>query len=568
MKGHDAIIRLLDAADVDTVFTLMSEDTMSMMSKLEEEWSDAVRMVKTRHEQGAVAMADGYARAGDRVGVCLVGRGPAVSQTGNALVTARKKGSDLLLVVPESPLSASYDVKAFEQEAYLRSTVGSVTSARSPETLVETFSEAFRRVAAGDGPHAVQIPWDVMDGEMDGAGEKIDAAGAMTGPTTSDPVAENGTGGSGTGGARVHPDEELVRRAIDVYVDSDAFQPPVVLAGYGAVESGAREAIEAFAERTNAVLATSLQARDYVADHPYHVGFTGSWGSPLANEYANEAHVVFAVGASLNPYTVDEGHVFGEETQVIHVDRDPTAIGRHTDVDLGIVGDARVTVEALVAELERRGIDRGEALWTEDRRARIAEATPMNDHEFPSVPDVVDPRELVVALDELLPENRKLVLDGGHFTRWCMDGIRTPPADLTFTLDFASIGLGLPMGVGTAVASDQPCVTVCGDAGFLMSLQELETAVRNDVPMTVVVMNDESLGSEYHSLDVQGEAPGVALISTPDIADVAESLGAAGRTVRSIDELEALADELGSEPDGPLVVDCRVNHEVRHRSKS
>lgn len=560
MKGHDAIVRLLDASNVDTVFTLMSEDTMSMMSKLETEWADAIRMVKTRHEQGAVAMADGYARAGDRIGVCLVGRGPAVSQTGNALVTARKKGSDLLLVVPESPLSESYDVKAFEQETYLRSTVGSVVSVRSSETLLDGFTEAFRRVAAGEGPLALQVPWDVIDGEMDatadldGYEELIAAVGSRD--------------AAAAGGARVHPDETLVRRAIDAYVDSDAFQPPVVLAGYGAVEAGAREAIEAFAERTNAVLATSLQARDYFAEHPFHVGFTGSWGSPLANRYANEAHVVFAVGASLNPYTVDEGHVFGDETRVIHIDRDPTAIGQHTNVDLGIVGDARVTFESLVAELERRGIHRGDDLWTEDRRAEIAETTPMNDREFPSVPDAVDPRELVTALDDLLPEDRKLVLDGGHFTRWCMDGIHTPPEDLTFTLDFASIGLGLPMGVGTAVASDRPCLTVCGDAGFLMSVQELETAVRSDVPMTIVVMNDESLGSEYHSLDAHGEAPEVALISTPDIAAVAESLGATGRTVRSLEELDALEEELASVPDGQLVVDCRVNHEVRHRSKT
>ncbi|WP_418282277.1 thiamine pyrophosphate-binding protein [Halorubrum sp. DTA98] len=562
MKGHDAIVRLLDAAGVDTVFTLMSEDTMAMMAELETEWSDDVRMVKARHEQGAVAMADGYARATDRVGVCLVGRGPAVSQTGNALVTARKKGSDLLLVVPEPPLSASYDVKAFEQEAYLRSTVGTVTSARSPETLVETVSDAYRRVAAGDGPIAVQVPWDVMDGDLDGFDGGLDAKGGIEGGV-------NGRDTPTVDDARVHPDEELVRRAIDMYVDSDAFRPPVVLAGYGAVEAGAREAIETFAERINAVLATSLQARDYFVDHPYHVGFTGSWGSPLANEYANEAHVVFAVGASLNPYTVDEGHVFGEETRVVHVDRDPTAIGRYTDVALGIAGDARVTVEALLAEVERRGIDRGEALWTEDRRTRIAEASPMNDREFPTVPGTVDPRALVTELNRILPDERKLVLDGGHFTRWCMDGIRTPPEDLTFTLDFAGIGLGLPMGVGTAVAaSEKTCVTVCGDAGFMMSLQELETAVRADVPMTLIVMNDGSLGSEYHSLDVQGEPPGVALISSPEIADVAESLGAEGFTVRSIDDLTALADELGAEPDGPIVVDCKVNHEVRHRSKT
>ena len=125
------------------------------------------------------------------------------------------------------------------------------------------------------------------------------------------------------------------------------------------------------------------------------------------------------------------------------------------------------------------------------------------------------------------------------------------------------------MGVGTAVAAEEkPCVTVCGDAGLMMSIQELETAIRNDVPMTVVVMNDSSLNSEYHSLDAKGEAPGVARVDAPDFAAVAESLGARGHTVRSLEELADLSDELGTAPSGQLVIDCKVNHLVRHRSKT
>lgn len=125
------------------------------------------------------------------------------------------------------------------------------------------------------------------------------------------------------------------------------------------------------------------------------------------------------------------------------------------------------------------------------------------------------------------------------------------------------------MGVGAALAyEDRPCITFCGDAGFMMSMQELETAVRNDVPLTIIVLNDSSLGSEYHSLEQDGLDPDVALISTPDFADVAQALGAEGHTVRSIDELNVLSERFGRQPDGPLVVDCKINHEVRHRSKT
>ncbi len=548
MDGHDVVIELLDAENVETIFTLMSEDTMALMSELEEEWRERIEMVKTRHEQGALAMADGYARANDDFGVCMVGRGPAISQTGNAMVTARKKGSDVLVIVPQTPISAEYDVKEFEQTAYLRSTIGTVVSVRSEETLIPKVEDAIRRIKTGDGPLAIQIPWDILDGSAN-------ASEGISPVETPEPT------------ARVRPDRAAVEQAVDLYVDSDAFQPPIVLAGRGAVEADAKAALEALAERTSALLTTSLQGRNYFADHPYYLGFNGEWGTNLANAHTSEASLVFAFGASLNPYTTDEGHVFGEDTRVIHVDRDSGSLGRYTDVALGIQGDARVTAEAINEELARREIDREGELWDEALRERIAETSPMNDREFPETPGTVDPRELVTRLNELLPDEKKVVTDGGHLTRWVMDGIHTPPEDFTFTLDFASIGLGLPMGIGTAVAAEKPCVTVCGDAGIMMAIQEIETAVRHGISMTIIVLNDSSLNSEYHSLEAKGEEPGGALVDAPDFADVAASFGAEGHTVRSIDELDALAETLGSDPDGPVVIDCKVNHLVRHRSK-
>lgn len=548
MDGHDAVIELLDAENIETIFTLMSEDTMALMSELEKSWQDSIRMIKTRHEQGAMAMADGYARAHDDIGVCMVGRGPAVSQIGNAMVTARKKGSDVLVIVPGSPQSDEYDVKNFEQEEYLRSTIGNVLTIESHETLVPKFKEALRRVKVGDGPLAVQIPWDILDEETDDSHE----IGPVKMPAQS---------------VRTHPDPESIEKAVEIYVDSDAFQPPVILAGRGAINSGGKEALEELAERTSAVLTTSLQGRNYFEDHPYYLGFNGSWGTNLANAYTSEADLVFAFGASLNPYTIDKGHIFGEGTKVIHVDRDPVSIGRYADIELGIQGDVRATAEALNAELARRDIDREGELLDDTLKKRVAEESTMNDREYPEMPGTIDPRELVTTLNELLPEDKKVVTDGGHLTRWVMDGIHTPPQDFTFTLDFASIGLGLPMGIGTAVAADKPCITVCGDAGFMMSIQELETAIRNDIQITIFVMNDSSLNSEYHSLDVKGEDPDVALVPAPDFAEVAKALGADGHTVRSIEEVEAISDEIASEPDGQLVVDCKINHEVRHRSK-
>ena len=550
MKGRTRLIELLDEAGVGTIFTLMSEDTMRMLSEIDADWP-GIEMVQTRHEQCAVSMADGFARATDGIGVAIVGRGPAIAQTGTGLVTARKKGSDVLVIVPTSPIHGTHDLKQFPQEEFLTTTVGEVASVRSHETLVEIACDAIRRVRIGDGPLALQVPWDLLDGEL--ADDQLDAPDASMGDATP---------------GRVEPDPAAVHEAVERYVESPAFQPPVIIAGQGAIEAGAREVIEEFARRTSSLLATSLQGRNYFQDHPVYLGFTGEWGHDLANRYAAEAHLVFAIGASLNPYTTDDGHVFGEEGQIVHIDADLANIERYTAVDLGIQGDARLTVEALNEELERRGIDRDGELWTDDVRREVETFDRLGDREFEDVPGTMDPRDLMRTLNGLLPDDTRLVTGAGHHTRWVVDGLDVHPDDFAFTLDFASIGLGLPMGIGTAVsAPDRPTVVVTGDAGLTMSIQEFDTMVREDVPLTVVVVNDSSLGSEYHSMEADGVDGSVALVDSPDFAAVAEAFGAEGYTARSVAELEALADVIATR-EGQQVIDCAVNYKVRHRSKT
>ncbi|MFB6310638.1 MAG: thiamine pyrophosphate-binding protein [Salinirussus sp.] len=550
MKGRTRLIELIDEAGIQTIFTLMSEDTMRMMSEIDNDWP-GIEMVQTRHEQCAVSMADGFARATDEIGVALVGRGPAIAQAGTGMVTARKKGSDVLVIVPTMPIFGTHDQKDFPQEDYLHNTIGEVAAVRSHETLVEVAREAIRQVRVGEGPLALQIPWDLLDSNM-----REDQLG-------SEPTVDVGDTAPGS----VEPDSAAIEKAVDMYIDSAAFQPPVILAGRGAVQAGAKDAIEEFARRTSALLATSLQGRNYFQDHPFYLGFTGEWGHDIANKYAAESQLVFAVGASLNPYTTDEGHVFGEEGKVVHIDADLGNIERYTDVDLGIHGDAKHTIEALNEALEHEGIDRDGELWTDDLRREIEEFDRLGDRDFDDVPGTMDPRDLMRTLNDLLPEDRKIVTGAGHHTRWVLDGIDVHPADFTFPLDFASIGLGLPMGIGTAVSTpDRPTAVITGDAGLTMSIQEFDTMVREDVPLTVVVVNDDSLGSEYHSMEAGGVDGSVSLVDSPDFASVAESFGADGYTATSITELEELSDVLGSH-EGQQVIDCKVNYKVRHRSK-
>ena len=576
MRGYEVVARLLFEAGVETTFQYMAEDTMELVADIETNWSDAIEVVHARHEQGAMAMADGYARSGDRIGVCVVGRGPGIAQTGTALLNARKNGSRMLVVVPTPARDDAHDPKAFEQGSFLRSTAGEVVTVRSPDTLVSLVRDAIRRVHLGESPLAVQVPKDVLKGTVEvpadvaaitppeGPGDD-GATGGRTDPSrpTTTPIP-----------ARLEPDPGRIEAAVDLFLDSDAYRPPVVLVGAGAASAGARAAIEDLAERLSAVLVTSLKGRDYFEDHPFAIGFSGNWGDPLSNEFLGDASYVLAVGCSLNHHTVDEGTLVGEDATVVHVDADPGSIGRYTAVDLGIVGDARLTVEALSEAFEREGIDREGELWTDDLRDRIASYSPLDGPDYPGKPGVMDPRALTRKLETVLPGSRLVGTDGGQFRKWALHELSAPPADSIISCDFAAIGLGLPMGIGIAQflkderrsnGDDRTAIAICGDGGFMMSLQELETAVRHEIPVVVVVGNDSSLSSEYHYLDVQGGPAETALLSTPSIADVATALGAEGHTARTLEDVDAVADRL-QDPDGPVVLECLVDHEVRHHS--
>lgn len=315
-----------------------------------------------------------------------------------------------------------------------------------------------------------------------------------------------------------------------------------------------------------AMLATTLQGRGYFSVHPYSLGFVGDFGTPSASRHANESDYVLASGCSPNPHTMDEGRLLADDATVIHVDTDPSSIERYTQVDLGIVGDARTTASSMVSLFDRDGIDFAEKFWTDRRKRRIAESTTLDDREFPPKDGRMDPKDVVRFLNRVLPEDRLVVADGGHFTNWVLDGIDvTHPDDFVWTLDFAAVGQGLPIAIGAAVGSEHTPVAVCGDAGFMMTVQEVDTAVRNDVPITMVVVNDDGLGSEYHQLEHIGEFPDAALVESPDIATVTAGMGAESHTVRSAAELNELADPVAA-ADRPLVIDCKVNHEVRHRA--
>ena len=495
------------------------------------------RFVAARHECAAVSMADGYARVTGRPGVATVHQGPGLTNATTALAEAAKARTPLVLIAADTSAGAIRSNFRIDQAA-LASAVGAIhVRARSPDSVLEDLAEAWRQAAVGRRAVLFSLPLDVQAAPA--PGEKI---------TTPEPPRPRS------------PAPEDVHRVADLLA---AARAPVIVAGRGAVQAGAGPALEALGARAGALLATSANGHGLFAGNPWNLGISGGFAPPTAARLLREADVVLAVGASLNMWTTRHGELIGPDARVIQVDVDPDAIGAHRAVDAALLADARLAVESVIAELARRAhMQQG---FRREDIARAIAAGGWRDihHEDASTGDHIDPRTFSKALDAVLPIERIVVVDSGHFMGWPPMYLSVPDAaGFVFTQSFQSIGLGLSSAIGAAVARPDRLTVAClGDGGALMAAGEFETLVRLCIPMLVVVYNDAAYGAEVHHFGPQGRPVDLVRYPDPDLAGLARGLGAGATTVRSLDDLGPLEKWL-ERRDEPFVLDAKVVPDV------
>ena len=332
---------------------------------------------------------------------------------------------------------------------------------------------------------------------------------------------------------------------------------PVLVGGRGAVLAGAGPVLRALAERTGALLATSAVANGLFRDDPFDLGIAGGFASPLAARLLAESDAIVSFGAALNPWTTRHGTLVAAGAHVAQVDLDATALGAHLPIRCGVVGDAAATATALLETVPERPGRRSPGLAAELGRRR------WRDEPFAASTAALDPRTLSIALDELLPGERTVVVDSGHFMGWPSMYLRVPDAHgFVFPQAFQCVGLGLGNAIGAALARpDRLTVAALGDGGLLMALPELETLGRLGLPMLVVVYDDAAYGAEVHHFRPQGTAVDLAQFPPTDFAALAEAAGCQGLTVRGLDDLGGLRDWLGSRA-RPLVIDAKIDPDI------
>ena len=538
LTGAQYLARSLDAYGVSAVFlvpTVLSRTLVEMETT-------PIKRIVTHGEKAAAYMADGYARATGRPGICM----------------SQNVGAANLAAGLRDPYLGCSPVIAFTGGPYQWSRGRNYYQEIEDFPLFKPVTRSSRQVL-----HADRLP-DLLDQAF------RDATVGKPGPThlelaghTGDDI-ENATleaeipepGVRRMPGIRIAPDPAAIRAAADALRSAER---PVIVAGGGVRTSGASAEVIALAEWFAAPIATSLNGKDTVpGDHPLLVGIPGLYARASANEALVEADLVFFVGSQTGSQLTLNWQIPTRGTPVIHLDIDPHGLGRHYETEVKIVADAKLGLTALLAEianeapLERPAwLTRTRELadrWRSSVSGRVEEQDPLR------------PEWLADQLGELLPDDALVVADTGHAGMWTAAHLDLA-AGQGFIRAAGSLGWGLPAAIGAQIGRpDDRVVLFTGDGGLLYHLSELETAARWKVPLIVVVNDNHSLNQEINPYTVAyggrlaGRHHELWHFSDIDLARVAESLGVKGIRVEKAADFEpAMVQAI--EANGPVLID-------------
>jgi acetolactate synthase I/II/III large subunit len=528
----------ITAMGVEAAFGLMSDDTALLVTALD---TAGARFYGARHENSAIAMADGYAYASGRLGVAVIGRGPALANGLHGAIYASRAGSPVLLIYGEAatvaqPNGFGPDYKAIDGVGVLSAAGLRTFSATSPQSVRAVLADAAAAAMSGTTV-SLHLPTNVQLAEIERPKQPLRIRQIERKAATATP--------------------QSIAAAAAVLTNASR---PLIVAGLGAHRAGAAKAIEALAEKIGALLLTTARGKDLFRGNPNNLGIIGSFSHSIARRMAEQADCVLVFGASLNFLTTSFGTSL-PQVPLIQVDAARTNIGRWFAADVGLVGDARIVAEQLIEALPQRSAS-AKPFHAEGTRKLIGSFDPARDFQAANTARTLDPRTLALELDKILPQDRNIVVDGGNFLG-VVPYLSVPdPGCFKMIGDFASIGLGFGAALGVAKARpNKTTVLVIGDGAFLMTMGELETVVREDLPIVIVLMNDCAYGAELHFLRLRQQPVAKSMFPDVDFAPIAETFGFEAATIRTVADLHKVAAKLG-EPEGPIFLDCKINADV------
>jgi thiamine pyrophosphate-dependent acetolactate synthase large subunit-like protein len=501
-----------------------------------------VELISARHEGNAASMADAYAKATGELTLLSVHSGPGLTNAVTGIAEAAKSRTPLLVLAGDVANGAVKSNFYIDQAELVRSVGAVAERIHTPRSAREDALRAVTRALHDRRTVVLSLPADVQDAEL----------ATNSGPLELPPA---------TG--RLHPDPAAVGRLADAMAYA---QRVLILGGRGAVLSDAEQALLALADRTGALLATTVCGHGLFADSPWSLGICGGFASPIADELIAESDLVAGFGASFTQWTTKRGKLIAPGATVAQIDVESSNLGYQMPVGHAIHGDAKVTAEALLSELGRRGVSQLRTGRRSDLvRNRIRSGD--NHHSLQrdeSTARFIDPRTLSKAVDAILPVDRVVGSDSGHFCGWVPRYLRVPNARAScLSHSFQSVGLGLASTIGLAVANPgKLAVLGTGDGGFLMSISDLETALRLELRLCILVYNDASYAAEVHYFRRHGYSIDIVQLPDTDFAAIARGYGARAATVRTLADLDPLKAWVAEGAPGVFVIDGKINPDL------
>ncbi|MBW3659405.1 MAG: biosynthetic-type acetolactate synthase large subunit [Actinobacteria bacterium] len=541
VTGAQAVLKSLEALGVDVVFGYPGGAILPAYDPM---LDSSLRHVLVRHEQGAVHMAEGYAAATGRVGVCIVTSGPAATNIVTGLADAHMDSVPLLAITGQVA-STAIGSDAF-QEADVTGITMPVTKHNelvgSVERIAAAIKEAHHIASTGrPGPVLVDIPKDILNATVEWRWpEHMDLPGYR--PT-------------------VRGHGKMVREAIDLIA---AAERPVIYAGGGLVRAGAADELYELATLLELPVVTTLMARGVFPDsHELFVGMPGMHGHYAAVKAFQETDLLIALGARFDDRVTGDLAAFAPHAKVIHVDIDPAEIGKNRAVDVPIVGDAKVVTGQLV----RVAADRIDRVKPDTRAWREHLTTLKADHALrvdQPASGVIKPQTAIRAIYDVFGDEAVYVAGVGQHQMWAAQHIPYSRARQWINSGgLGTMGFAVPAAIGAkAGLPDTPVVAIDGDGCFQMTFQEIAAAVQHDLPVVFCVINNGFLGMvrQWQSLFYEDRLSEVALPQDlPDLVKLADAYGIPGFRATTVDELEPVLRKAQEVTGQPVIVDLRVD---------
>lgn len=549
ITGRKLFVKAMLEEGVDTIFGYPGGMVMDLFDELYKQ--DDIRVVLPRHEQGLIHAAEGYARATGKVGVCLVTSGPGATNIITGLADAHYDSIPLVCITGQValPLIGNDAFQEVDIVGMTRSVTKYGVTVRDRKDLGRILKMAFHIASTGKpGPVLVDIPKDIQ---------------TMSGPAEyPQQVQIRG----------YKPNEGVhVGQLKKAYKLLKSAEKPLILAGGGVNRAGANDLLEKFAEKMQVPVVTTIMGKGAIAtNHPLYMGNSGMHGRYAANMAVSQCDVLFSIGTRFNDRITGDLNEFAPNARIVHVDIDTASISRNVVVDVPVVADARTALEKLS--------EWAEPCDTEAWCAQIREWDQENPLEMRRDRGL-SPQMIMETINEEF-QKPVVVTDVGQHQMWATQYLEMERAGTFITSGgLGTMGFGFPAAVGAKLGCpDKTVICITGDGGFQMNMQEMATAVCNDAPVIVVLMNNYYLGmvrqqqqlfygKRYAATclrkrtscppDCKGPNPACPPYE-PDFVKWADSYGVRGIRVGTKEELQKAFAAAKEQPQQSIVIECMI----------